>query len=167
MQYKNITKIPSMHCQCVLYGCGTWSLTLREESRLKVFENRVLRIFQLKRDEVTGEWRKLHNEELNDLYCSPNIIQIMKSRKMRRAGHVARMEERRGVHRVLVGKPEGKNHLEDPGVDGRIILKWIFRTSGWGIGWINLARNRDGWLAFENTVMNLAVTQNVENVLTS
>jgi hypothetical protein len=134
-----------------------------EESRLKVFENRVLRIFQHKRDEVTGEWKKLHN----DLYCSPNIIQMMKSRKMRWAGLVVRMEERSGVHSVLVGKPEGKNHLEDPGVDGRIILKWIFRMSGWGIGWINLARNRDGWLAFENTVMNLAVTQNVKNVLPS
>ena len=79
MQYKNITKIPSLHCQCVLYGCGTWSLTLREESRLMVLENRALRrLIQLKRDEVTGEWRKLHNEELNDLYCSPSIIPMMK-----------------------------------------------------------------------------------------
>ena len=166
MEYKNITKTPSVQCQCVLYGCGTWSLTLREESRLRVFENRVLRrIFQLKRDEETGEWRKLHNDELNDLYCSPNIIR-MKSRKMRWAGHVARMGERRGVHRVLVGKPEGKNHLEGPGVNGRIILRRIFRTWAGGMGWINLARNRDGWLAFVYTVMNLAATQNAENVLT-
>jgi hypothetical protein len=76
----------------VLYGCKTWSLTLREEHRLRVFENRVLRrIFGLKRDEVTGEWRKLHNEELHDLYSSPSIIRIIKSRRMIWAGHVARM----------------------------------------------------------------------------
>jgi len=78
-----------------MYGCETWSLTLREESRLRVFENRVLRrIFQLKRDEVTAEWRKLHNEDLNDLYSSPNITPMTKSRKIRWAGHVARIGER-------------------------------------------------------------------------
>jgi hypothetical protein len=76
----------------VLYGCETWSLTLREEYRLRVFENRVLRrIFGLKRDEVTGEWRKLHNKELHDLYSSPSIIRIIKLWRMRWAGHVARM----------------------------------------------------------------------------
>ena len=112
----------------VLYGCETWSLTLREEHRLRVFENRVLRrIFGPKRDGVTGEWRKLNNEELNSLYSSPNIVRVIKSRRMRWAEHVARMEEGRVVHKVLVGKPEGKNHLGDPGVDGRIILRWIFR----------------------------------------
>jgi len=74
----------------VLYGCGTWSLTLREERRLSVFENRMLRIFGPKRDEVTGEWRKLH-KELNDLYCSPNIVRVIKSRPMRWAGHVTGM----------------------------------------------------------------------------
>ena len=99
----------------VLYECETWSLTLREEHRLRVFENRVLRrIVGPTRDGVTGEWRKLHNEELNDPYCSPNIVRVIKSRRMRWAGHVARMGERRGVYRVLVGKPEGKRPLGRP-----------------------------------------------------
>jgi hypothetical protein len=98
-----------------LYGCETWSLTLREEHILRVFENRVLRrIFRPKRDEITGEWRKLHNGELHNLYSSPDIIRQMKSRRMRWAGHVARMEEGRKVYRVLVGKPEGKRLLERP-----------------------------------------------------
>ena len=89
----------------VLYGCETWSLTLRKERRLRVFENRMLRrIFGPKRDEVTGEWRKLHNEELNDLYCSHNIVRVLKSRRIRWAGHVARIGERRDVYRILVGK---------------------------------------------------------------
>jgi hypothetical protein len=111
----------------VLYGCESWSLTLREESRLRVFENKVLRrIFGPKRDEVTGEWRRLHNKELYAVYSSPNIIQVIKSRRLKWAGHVARMGERRGAYRALVGKPVGRNHLEDPVVGGRIILKWIF-----------------------------------------
>ena len=89
----------------VLYGCETWSLTLREERRLRVFENRALkRIFGPKRDKVTGEWRELHNEKINDLYCSPNIVRVIKSRRMRWAGHVERMREGRGVYRVLMGK---------------------------------------------------------------
>jgi hypothetical protein len=99
----------------VLYGCETWSLTLREERRLRVFENRVLRkIFGSKKDDVTGEWRKLHNEELNNLYCSPNIVRVIKSRRMRWAGHVARMREGRSVYRVLVGKPEERRPLGRP-----------------------------------------------------
>jgi len=85
-----------------------------------------------KRNEVTGEWRELHNEELNDLYCSPNIIKVIKSRRMRWAGHVARMEKRRGVYRVLVGKPEGKKPLGRPRGGWRIILRWIFRK--WEVG---------------------------------
>jgi hypothetical protein len=91
----------------VSYGCETWSLTLREESRLKVFENRVLRrIFGPRRDEGRGEWRKLHNEQLDDVYCSPNTVRVIKSRRMRWTGHVTRMGERKGVYRVFVGKPE-------------------------------------------------------------
>ena len=90
-------------------------LTLREEQRLRVFENRVLRrIFGPKRGGVTGEWRKLHNEGLSDLYSSPNIIRVIKSRSMRWPGHVARMEEGSGVHKVLVGKPEGKRPFGRP-----------------------------------------------------
>ena len=98
----------------VLYGCKTW-VTDIEEHRLRVFENMVLRrIFGPKRDEVPGEWRTLDNEELNDLYCSPNIVQVIKSRRMRWAGHVARMGEGRGMYRVLVGKSEGKRPLGRP-----------------------------------------------------
>jgi len=94
----------------VLYGCETWSLSFREERRLRVSENRVLsRIYGPKRDEEIGEWTKLHNEELNDMYCSPNIDRVIKSRRMRWAGHIARIGERRGVYRVLVGKHEGKS----------------------------------------------------------
>jgi hypothetical protein len=92
-----------------LYSCETWSLPLREEQRLRLLENRVLRrIFGPKRDEATGEWRRLHNEELNDAYSSPNIIRAIKSRRMRWAGHVARMEAKRGAYRILVERPEGR-----------------------------------------------------------
>jgi hypothetical protein len=105
-----------------------------------VFENRVLRrVFGPKRDEVT-EWRKLHNEELNDLYSLTNIMRVVKSRRMRRARHVARMGEGRDVHRVLVGSLREGDHWGDPDVDGRIILRWIFRK--WeevvGSGWSRL-----------------------------
>ena len=90
-------------------------------------------MFGPKTDEVTGEWRKLYNEELNDLYSSPNIIRVIKSRRMRWARHIARMGERRGVYRVVVGKPEGKTRLEDSGLGRRIILRWIFRSSDVGV----------------------------------
>jgi hypothetical protein len=107
------------------------------------FYNRVLRkICGAKRDEVTGEWRNPHNEGLNDMYCSPNIVRAIKSRRMRWAGHVACMGERRGAHRVLVGKPEKIDNLEDPGVDWRIILKWIFRK--WDGAWTGLIWLRIG-----------------------
>jgi hypothetical protein len=119
-----------------LYGCETWSLTLREEHRLRVFENRVLRIiFGPKRDEVTGEWRNLHNEELHNLYSSPDIIRQIKSRRMRWAGHVARMGEERKVYKVLAGKPEGKRPLGRPRrrwEDGIIMdLRKIALGGGW------------------------------------
>jgi len=108
-KYKDYRTYRTVILSVVLYGCETWSLSLREERRLRVFENRVLRrIFGPKRDEVTGEWRKLHNEELNDLYCSPNIVRLIKWRRMRWAGHVARMGKRRDLYRVLEGKPDGK-----------------------------------------------------------
>jgi hypothetical protein len=89
-----------------LYGCETWSLTLREEDTLKVFENRMLRMIP-KRDEATGGWRKLHNEERHDLYSLPSIIRIIKSRSISWAGYLARMGEKRNACRLLVGKPEG------------------------------------------------------------
>jgi hypothetical protein len=142
----------------VLYGCETWSLTLREEHRLRVFENRVLRrIFGLKRDEVTGKWRKLHNEELRDLYSSPSIIRIIKSRRMRWASHVARMGEKRNAY-TLVGKPEGKRPL------GRPRRRWVDNIRmdpgevGWGdVDWIGLAQDRNRWRAPVNSVLNLRV----------
>jgi hypothetical protein len=99
----------------VLYGCETRSLTLREVHRLRVFENRVLRRkFGPKRDEVTEEWRKLHNEELHNLYSSPDLIMQVNSRRMKWAGHVARMGVERKVYKILVGKPEGKRPLGRP-----------------------------------------------------
>jgi hypothetical protein len=99
----------------VLYGCGTWPLALREEQRLKMFENRVLRrIFGPKRGEATGEWRRLHNEKLHDLYSSLDIIRLIKSRRMRWTRHVARMGEKRGAYRILVGRPEGRRAVGRP-----------------------------------------------------
>jgi hypothetical protein len=113
------------------------------------------RIFGSKWDEVTGEWRRLHNEELNDLYSSPNIIRVIKSRKMRLAGHVAYMGERRGAYRILVGKPKEGDHLEDPGVDGRKILKWISKKWNGDMQWIDLAQDRDRWRTLVNEVRKL------------
>ena len=113
------------------------------QCRLRVFENRVLRrVFGPKRDGVTGEWIKLHNEELNDLYSLPNIVRVVKSRRMRWAGHVARIREDREVHRVLVGSLRERGHWGDQDVDGRIILRWIFRkleeVVGTGWSWLRI-----------------------------
>jgi hypothetical protein len=139
----------------VLYGCETWSLTLREEHTQRVFENRLLRrIFGPKRDEVTGEWRKLHSEELQILYSSPNI----KSMRMRWAGCVARMGEERNVYRVLMGKPEGKRPLGRPRRRWGDGIRMDLREIGWGsVDWIQLAQDRDWSWAFVNTLMNLRV----------
>jgi len=125
-----------------------------------VFENMVLRrIFGPRRDEVTGEWRRLHNEELNDLYPSPNIVRVIKSRRIRWAGHVARIGEERVAYRVLVGKPEGKRPL------GRPRLRWVdnirmdLQEVRFGyVDWIGLAQDRDRWRTLVNAVMSLRVT---------
>jgi len=132
---------------------------LREERKLRVFENMVLRrIFGPGRDEVTGEWRRLHNEELNDLYSSPNVVGVIKLRGMRWAGHVARMGEEMVVYRVLVGKPEGRRPL------GRPRCRWVdnirmdLQEVGCGyMDWIGLARDRDRWWTLVSAVMNLRV----------
>jgi hypothetical protein len=124
-----------------------------------VFENRVLRrLFGPKRDEVMGEWRKLHNEELNNLYSSPNVVWVKKSRRMRWAGHVERMGEGIGVYRVLVGKPEGRRPL------GRLRHRWennirmdLREVGCGGVDWMELAQDRDKWRALVSVVMNLWV----------
>jgi len=143
----------------VLYGCENWSLTLREERRLRVFENRMLRrIFGPKRDEITREWRKLHTEELNDVYSSPNSDWVTKSRIMRWAGHVACMGERRGVYRVLVGKPEGKRPLGRPRRRWEDNIKMdLQELECGGMDWIEMAQDRDRLRALVNVVMNLGV----------
>jgi len=131
---------------------------LREERRLRVLENRVLRrVFVPKRDEATGKWRKLHNEELRDLNSLPSIARVVKSRRMRWTGHVARMGEGRGVHRVLVGKPEGKRPLGRPRRRWEDNIKMDLREVGGGGDWMVLAQDRDRWQALVNTVMNFRV----------
>jgi hypothetical protein len=143
----------------VLCGCETWSLTLKQEHKLRVFEDRVLRgIFGPKRDEVTGKWRKLHNEELHDLHSSPSIIRIIKSRRIRWAGHVARIGAKRNMYKMLVRKIEGKRPL------GRPRRRWVDNIRmdlvemGWGdVDWIGLAQDRVMWRALVNSVLNLRV----------
>jgi len=141
----------------VLYGCETWYLTFEGGKLLRVFENRVLRrIFGPKMDEVKCEWRKLHNEELNDLFTSPNIVQVLKSRRMSWAGNVAHMGERRGICRILVGKPEGKRPVGRPSHRWEDSIKMVLQKVGCGgIDWIELAQSRDRWRALVNVVVNL------------
>jgi hypothetical protein len=122
---------------------------------MRVFENRVLwKIFGPKRDEATEEWRNLHNGELHNLYPSPDIIRQIKSRRMRWAGLVALTGEGRNLHKVLVGKPEGKGPLERPRRRWENGIKMDFREIGWGgMEWIHLAQNRDRWRAVVNAAM--------------
>ena len=139
---------------------------MREERKLRVFENMVLRrIFGPGRDEVTGEWRRLHNEELNDLYSSPNIVRVIKSRRMRWTGHVARVG---GVYRVLVGKPKGRRPL------GRRRRRWVdnirmdLQEVGRGyMDWIGLAQDRDRWRTLVSAVMNLYAVNGTSRCLFS
>ena len=134
-------------------------MTLREERKLRLFENMALRrIFGPRRDKVTGEWRRLHNEELNDFYSSPNVVWVIQLRRMRWAGHVAHVGEERGVYRVLVGKPEGRRLL------GRPRRRWVdnirmdLQEVGCGyMDWIGLAQDRDRWRTLVSAVMNLWV----------
>ena len=132
---------------------------MREKRKLKVFENMVLRrIFLPRGDEVTGEWRALHNEELNDLYSSPNIVRVIKSRRIRWAGHVARMGEERGVHKVLVWKPEGRRPLGRPKRRCVDNIRMDLQQVGCGyMDWIGLAQDRDRWRTLVSAVMNLRV----------
>jgi len=127
-----------------VYGCETWLLTLREECRLRVLEGRVVRrLFGPKRDKVKGEWRNVHNEELNNLYSSPNVVRVIKSRRMRWAGHAASVgggEAYTGFWWVNLRETD---HLEDPGIDDKIILRWIFRKLNVG-AWTGLSRLRTG-----------------------
>jgi len=131
---------------------------MREERRLRVFENRGLRrVFGPKRDEITGEWRKLHNEELRDLYSLPNIERVVKSRRMRWAEHVARMGEGRVVHTVLMGKPEEKRPLGRPRRKWEDNIKMNLREVGGGGDWMELAQDKDRWRTLVNSVMNFRV----------
>ena len=139
-------------------GVKLWYLTLREERKLRVYENMVLRIFGLRRDEVTGKWRRLHNDELNDLYSSLNFVRVIKSRRMRWVGHVARMGEEKGAYRVLLGKPEGRRPL------GRPRRRWVnnirmdLQELGSGyMDWIWLAQDRDRWRTLVSAVMNVRI----------
>ena len=127
--------------------------------KLRVFENMMLRrIFGPRRDKVTGEWRRLHNEELNDLYCSPNIVRVIKWRRMRWAGHLARMGEERVVYRVLGGKPEGKRPLGRPRPGWVDYIRMDVQEVGCGyMDWIGLAQDRDRWRTLVSVVMNLRV----------
>jgi hypothetical protein len=144
---------------CCLYVYGTWSLTLREKGRQRVFENRVLRrIFGPRRSVVTGECRKPHKEELNDLYFSPNIAVAIKSRRIRWVGHVARMWERRDIYRILMGKPEGRRPIERPRCRWEYKNKIDLQEAGCGdMDWIELTQDRNRRRALLSAVMNFRV----------
>jgi hypothetical protein len=165
----NITIYKTIILPVVMYGRETWSLTLREERRLRVFENRVLRrIFGSKRDEVIGVWRNLRNEELHNLYTPPSIIKMMNSRRMRWTGHVARMRTKRDEYVILVGKPGGKRPLERSRRWWVENIKMTLGEIGWdAMDWIDLAQDIDQWRALVNTVKNLQVPCKVGKFLRS
>ena len=142
--------------------CEAWSLTLREEHRLRVLENGVLRkLFGPKKDEVKGNWRRLHNEELYALYSSPNVIRMIKSRKMTWMGQVTRMGDRRGACRILVGRLEGRRPFERPRIGCEDNIKMNLQEVGWGgMGWTDLAWDRDSWQAIVKAAMNIRVPKN-------
>ena len=142
----------------VLYGCETWSLTLREECRLRVFENRILRRIYVPKRDKNGEWRRLHNEQLQNLYRSPNIVRVIKSIRLRWAGHVARIEEGRSAFKFLTFKPRGKRPL------GRSRRRWEdnIRMDLEEIGinernWVDSAQDGNYWRALVNAALNLRV----------
>jgi hypothetical protein len=143
----------------VLYGCETWSLTLKKEHRPRVFEMGLLRrVFGPKRDEVKGEWRKLHNEELYDLYSSPRIIRIIKLRRMRWAGNVTRMGEKKNVYSLVVGKPKGKRPLGRPRHRWVANIKMNLAELELGsVDWIRLAQDRYRQRTLLNMIMNFWV----------
>jgi len=142
---------------------------MKEERRLRVYENRVLRrIFEPNRDEVTGKWRKLHNKELTNLYSSLNIVWVTKLRRMRWARHVACTGKGRGMYRVFVGKTEGRRSLGRPRCRWEDNIKMDLQEMRCGgMDWIEVAQDRDMWRALVNVVMNLQVPQNARNFLTS
>jgi hypothetical protein len=139
-----------------LYGCETRSLTPKEENRLRVFQNRVLWIiFGPKREEVAGGWRRLHNDELQNLYASPNIIRMIKSRRMRWAGNIACMGEIRKAYKIVVGKPEGKRPLGSPRHSWEDNIRMDLMEIGWeNVLWIHLAQDKDQWWTTVKTIMN-------------
>ena len=142
----------------VLYACETWSLTLKEECRLRVFENRIpRRIFGPKRDE-NGEWRRLHNEELHSFYRSPNIVRVIKSRRLRWTGPVARMEEGRSAFKILTGKPTGNRPLGRPRRRWEDNIRMDLEEIGINAGnWVDSAQDRNYWRALVNAALNLRV----------
>jgi hypothetical protein len=146
----------------VFYGRETWSLKLREEHRLRVFVSRMLGgIFVPKRDEVTGGWIKLHNEELHNLYCSPNWDDQIKEDEM--GGTCSAYGEMRNVYRILIGKPEGRRPLGVPRHRWAESIKMSLRKTGFeGVDWIHMSQDRDLWRAFVNTVMNLLVPGSIK-----